>query len=220
VTTLTSMMGSQRRALAMAGVARSTWQYRQRPRPGVANPVHQSERAYGSRISPADREMIEERVLAGWARGNSVDHSFAAAWDEGVFLGSRRSWWRIAAGTEDQMLRPRVPSRKGGRAPRDAPVVRADGPGQVWSWDITDLWTPWRGKVFKAYKIIDIYSREVVGYRVEDREADHLAVDMFAAAIALHGVPRVVHADSGAAMTSNLLRDYLTEVTPSVDGVG
>src|SRR5699024_11784509 len=72
------------------------------------------------------------------------------------------------------------------------------------------LLPPWRGQVFKAYKITDIYTREIVGYRVEDREADHLAVEMFHAAIAERGAPEVVHADSGAAMRSNLLRDFLT----------
>jgi putative transposase len=81
----------------------------------------------------------------------------------------------------------------------------------VWSWDITDLYSPWVGKRFKAYKIIDIFSRQIVGWRVEDGEADYLAVDMFTAAIARHGAPRLVHADNGAAMKSNLLRDFLTE---------
>ena len=109
------------------------------------------------------------------------------------------------------MLRPTIPTRKGRRTPRNKPVLKATGPGEVWSWDITDLYSPWRGKVFKAYKITDIYLRKIVGWRVEDRESDHLAVEMFAAAIAEHGAPRVVHADSGPAMTSNLLRDYLRE---------
>lgn len=207
---LTRLLGSQRKALAMAGLARSTWHYRHNNRATVEDPVHQLERAYRSRISRADRRCVEEHILAGWSRGESVDHSFASLWDQGVMLASRRTWWRIAAGIEEQMLRPKTPTRRGGRVPRDAPVLKADGPGQVWSWDITDLWSPWRGKVYKAYKIIDIFSRRIVGWRVEDREADHLAVDMFAAAIAEHGPPRVVHADSGAAMTSNQLRDHLT----------
>lgn len=125
-------------------------------------------------------------------------------------LASRRTWWRIAKDAEDQILRPQIPTRKTARAPREAPVVSATRPGQAWSWDITDLLTPWRGQVFKAYKITDIYTREIVGYRVEDREADHLAVEMFHAAIAERGAPEVVHADSGAAMRSNLLRDFLT----------
>lgn len=126
-------------------------------------------------------------------------------------LASRRTWWRVAAQIEDQMLRPAIPTRKGNnRPPREKPVVMATGPGQVWSWDITDLYSPWRGKSFKAYSVLDIYSRHMVAWRVEDREADHLAVEMFETAIARHGAPRIVHADSGPAMRSNLLRDTLT----------
>lgn len=195
----------------MTGVPRSTWHYRGNPRPVVADPVPQVERAYASRINAADRARITERILAAWAQENSVDHAFAAAWDAGVMLASRRTWWRIAAEVEQQMLRPKVPTRKTKAVPRSAPVLKATCPGQVWSWDITDLYSPWRGKVFKAYKITDIFSRQIVGWRVEDREVDHLAVEMFQDAIAAHGAPQVVHADSGAAMRSTALRDYLQD---------
>lgn len=208
---LTAATGSQRKSLEMVGLSRSTWHYRSKPRPKVACPIPQKERAYESRISPADRDKIAEYIMGGWSQEVSVDHSFATAWDQGVMLASRRTWWRIAADVEDQLLRPKQCSRNDQRAARHKPVLKATGPGQVWSWDITDLYSPWRGKAFKAYKIIDIYSRKIVGWRVEDREADHLAVDMFQAAIAEHGAPKVVHADSGAAMKSNLLRDHLTD---------
>lgn len=208
---LAATTGSQRQALAVTGVSRSTWHYRQNPRERVADPVHQADRAYQSRISGPDREKIGEFILAGWAGGNSVDHAFASAWDAGVMLGSRRTWWRIAAGIEEQILRPVVPRRKTQKQPRGKPVVEATGPGQAWSWDITDLYSPWRGVVFKAYKITDIYSRQIVGWRVEAGEADHLAVDMFREAITAHGAPRIVHADNGPAMTSNLLRNVLTD---------
>lgn len=211
MTRLSRLLGAQRRALAVTGVSRSTWHYRQQPRARVADPIPQCERAYESRISDADHERITEYILAGWADDVSVDQAFADAWDGGVMLASRRTWWRIAAQVEDQMLRPEIPASKEARQPRNKPVLKATGPGQIWSWDITDLYSPWRGKVFKAYKITDIYSRKIVGWRVEDREADHLAVEMFTAAIDQHGAPQVVHADSGAAMTSNLLRDHLHE---------
>ena len=46
---------------------------------------------------------------------------------------------------------------------------------------------------------------------MEEREADHLAAEMFEQAIKKNGAPEVVHADSGAAMRSNLLRDTLTQ---------
>jgi putative transposase len=177
----------------------------------VQDPLRQSERAYQSRVSTQDRDRISEYILEGWANQVSVDHSFAVAWDAGVMLASRRTWWRIATHIEDQMLRPTIPTKgENKRRPREKPVVKATGPGQVWSWDITDLYSPWRGKAFKAYSVLDIYSRQMVAWRVEEREADHLAVEMFETAIARYGAPDVVHADSGPAMRSNLLRDALT----------
>ncbi|WP_190264981.1 DDE-type integrase/transposase/recombinase [Glutamicibacter nicotianae] len=139
-----------------------------------------------------------------------MDHAFATAWDDGLVLASRRAWWRITAEIEEQMLRPEVPTRKQNRQLRgQKPVLKATGPGQVWSWDITDLYSPYKNKVFKAYSIINIFSRQIVGYRVEEREADHLAVDMFQDAFTGYGVPQVVHADSGAAMKSNAMKDTL-----------
>lgn len=67
----------------------------------------------------------------------------------------------------------------------------------------------WHRVLYKAYSIIDIFSGKIVGYRVESREVDDLAVEMFEAAIAEHGAPEHVHADSGAAMKSNALKNAL-----------
>ena len=78
-------------------------------------------------------------------------------------VAPRRSWWRIASTIADQSARPVVSKRPGNTAPRTAPVLNATGPGQFWRWDITDLRTPWRGVAFKAYLIIDIYSRMLPG---------------------------------------------------------
>ena len=145
------------------------------------------------------------------AAGVSVDHAFASAWDDGLMLGSRRTWWRVASEIDDQSMRPVVPTRcaNASRTPREAPVLTATGPGQVWSWDITDLRTPWRGVAFKAYCAMDIFSRKVVGSRVEEREVDDLAVEMFEIAFGEHGIPGAVHADSGAAMRSSAVADLL-----------
>ena len=178
----------------------------------MADPVPQKDRAYRSRISAADRAVIEDKIRAGWQAGHSVDHSFACCWDDGVMLASRRSWWRIAATIVDQSARPVGSKRASNTGPRPAPVLKATGPEQVWSWDITDLRSPWRGVAFKAYSIIDIYSRKIVGWRVEQRECDDLAKDMFDAAFAEHGVPQFVHADSGPAMRSTLLKDHLFDL--------
>jgi transposase InsO family protein len=210
---LTAISGSQRQALELAGVSRSTWHYRSSPRERVAEPIPQRDRWYPSRINDADRAVVADLITGGWADGHSVDHSFASAWDDAVMLASRRSWWRIGADIADQSARPVAPTQRGNRnrTPRDAPVLEATGPGQVWSWDITDLRTPWRGVAFKAYSIIDIFSRKLVGCRVEEREVDDLAVEMFEDAFAGHGIPDAVHADSGPAMRSGVLKDLLRD---------
>jgi putative transposase len=157
----------------------------------VAQPIPKKDRAYPSRIGAADRDRIEELITASWVSGVSVDHAFATAWDCGIMLASRRSWWRIAADITDQSARPIIPTRaRTNTASRTAPILKATGPQQVWSWDITDLRTPWRGVAFKAYSIIDIDSRKIVGWRVEEREVDALAVEMFEAAFCTHGIPR------------------------------
>jgi putative transposase len=198
--------------LELIDLSRSTWHYRAKPRPRVTDPLPQKDRAYPSRICEADRAAIRDEIVAGWQAGTSVDHAFAATWDAGVMLASRRSWWRIAATIDDQSARPVAPTRSASKTPRVAPVLKATGPQQIWSWDITDLRTQWRGVAFKAYSVIDIYSRKIVGWRVEERECDDLAVDMFEAAFAGHGLPAVVHADSGPAMRSTVLKDLLADL--------
>ena len=68
------MIGSQRQALAMIGLSRSSWHYRAKPRPRVTDPVPQKDRAYPSRIGEADRAVIAEKIVAGWQAGTSVDY--------------------------------------------------------------------------------------------------------------------------------------------------
>ncbi len=193
----------------MIELSRSTWHYRSHPRPRVVDPIPQTDRAYPTRIPESDCAVIRGWILASWSAGTSVDHGFASAWDAGVMLASRRSWWRIADTIADQSVRPLAPTRAKNTTPRSAPVLKATAPQQIWSWDITDLRTPWRGVAFKAYSIIDIFSRKIVGWRVEERECDELAKAMFTDAFGEHGAPQVVHADSGPAMRSATVKDLL-----------
>ncbi len=47
----------------------------------------------------------------------------------------------------------------------------ASAPNQVWSWDITYLRSPMHGVFFYLYLAVDIYSRKLVGWRVEFEES-------------------------------------------------
>jgi len=49
--------------------------------------------------------------------------------------------------------------------------VCLEGPNQIWSWDITKLRGPVKWSYFYLYVILDIFSRRVVGWRVEHAES-------------------------------------------------
>jgi putative transposase len=59
--------------------------------------------------------------------------------------------------------------------PRVRPELVADGPDQVWTWDITKLKSEWRGLYFDLYVMIDIYSRKAINWEIHATENGDLA---------------------------------------------
>ena len=87
--------------------------------------------------------------------------------------------------------------------PRVRPELVADGPDQVWTWDITKLKGPWRGTYFDLYVMIDIFSRKAIHREVHLTETGDLAAEFIENAVANSGArPGYIHADNGTSMTS------------------
>jgi putative transposase len=85
------------------------------------------------------------------------------------------------------------------------PSLTATRPNEVWSWDITRLYTTRRGEFFYLYTIIDLYSRYVVGWCVETEEGATFAKKLLRKAVKRHGIKKgqlSLHNDRGAPMTS------------------
>ena len=83
------------------------------------------------------------------------------------------------------------------------PELLAEGPNQVWSWDITKLMGPVKWSYFYLYVILDIFSRRVVGWLIEHAESAIQFKALFQDAMTKHAVPPdqlTLHADRGAAM--------------------
>jgi putative transposase len=87
--------------------------------------------------------------------------------DEGVYLGSVRTYYRILA--KHQEVKERRAQRR--HPEYKKPELLATGPNQVWTWDITKLLGPAKWTYYYLYVIIDIYSRYVVGWMLAEREA-------------------------------------------------
>jgi len=167
-----------------------------------------------ARVMPANRLSCAERaeVVKVLDSPRFVDQPplqvYAQLLDEDTYLCSVSSMYRILG--EHRQVRER---RRLARHPaRVRPELIATGPGQVYSWDITKLAGPVKGKYFDAYVMIDIYSRYIVGAVVHAHESGPLAVEMMKEIFGVHGVPQVVHADRGTSMTSKTVAALLSDL--------
>ncbi|WP_442971412.1 IS3 family transposase [Rhodococcus sp. EPR-157] len=128
--------------------------------------------------------------------------------DEGIYLCSVSTMYRVLHDNRQVSERRRL-ARHPARA---CPELVATAPRQVYSWDITKLAGPEKGKYFDAYVMIDIYSRYIVGVHVHNHESGVLAKELMEQIFAVHGVPHVVHADRGTSMTSKTVAALLADL--------
>jgi putative transposase len=122
--------------------------------------------------------------------------------DEGIYIASESSFHRVlrAHGQMHRRGRARPP-----RPSRPPTTHIATGPGHVWCWDVTFLPATAQGRWFCLYLILDLYSRKIVGFEVNDTDsADHAAhlARRTALAEGVHAMPvkPVLHGDNGATL--------------------
>ena len=109
---------------------------------------------------------------------------------------------------------------------RQANASAADGPNQVWSWDITYLPTTVRGVWLYLYLVGDVWSRKVVAWDVAEVESAQIAADLVQRACLkkryhrprgfgsrqCQQPPLILHADNGNAMRGATLKSRLEEM--------
>lgn len=136
---------------------------------------------------------------------------YATLLDEGVYLGSVRTMYRLLSA--DDACRER---RNQLRHPSYAkPELLATQPNQVWSWDITKLKGPAKWTCFHLYVILDIFSRFVVGWMIAGKESAELAEQLIAETlIKQHIEPGTLtlHADRGSSMRSKPVAALLIDL--------
>lgn len=205
-TLLTELLGVVM-ACALVGRSRATHHRQANPKPRTFGP-HPKGR-HPAELSDDERQAI----LAVLDRDEYADLSVAQVWarelDEGRYYCSQRTMGRILAAAGQSGER----RRQATHPPRTIPELVATASNDVWSWDITKLRGPAKGIWYHAYVVIDIFSRYVVGWRIETIEDGELAADLVAEAITTQGTaPGYLHADGGAAMTSKPLASLLSDL--------
>lgn len=120
--------------------------------------------------------------------------------DQGKYIASESSFYRVLKAanqiTHRNATRPKVVNAK----PR---AVRATGPNQLYSWDITYLPTTVRGVYFYLYMFMDVYSRKIVGWQVYDEENALLGAEVILDICKREKIQPgqvVLHSDNGGAM--------------------
>lgn len=191
-------------ACEVLGVPRSSW-YR------AQQPATRQERSYAAplrALSPKERTTVRDLLNSVRFQDQSPYEVYATLLEEGVYYCSIRTMYRILeAYAEVQERRNQL------RHPLyTKPELLATAPNQLWSWDITKLRGPVTGQYYYLYVILDVFSRYVVGWLVEDYESADLAQQLIAESCRKQSIARhqlTLHADRGPAMIANSLAQFL-----------
>ncbi len=168
-------------------------------------------RSHPRALSLQQRQRILEEMSSERFIDRSPAHAVAVLLDEGTYLASERTFYRILGA--DAPVRERRDQRR--HPVYAAPELLATGPNQVWSWDITKIKGPTKGTWYHLYVIIDLFSRCVVGWAVYDRESKTLAENLIRVTCERQGIKPgelTIHADRGSAMRSGEVAELLANL--------
>ena len=161
-----------------------------------------------NRLSKKEREGVIEVANSEEFCDLSPNQIVPKLADSGIYIASEKTFYRIL--DEHQLV-----THRGGTRPRQskAPLeLKATGPCQVWSWDITYLRSHIRGSFFYLYMMVDIWSRKIVGWEVHEKECTKLASNLVQQAIISERAdPKqlALHQDNGAPMKGATLKATL-----------
>jgi putative transposase len=162
-------------------------------------------------LSPAEQETVLARLHEERFQDRSPAAVYATLLDEGEYLCSIRSMYRLlkqrgeSRERRDQLTHP----------PYKKPELLATASNQLWSWDITKLLGPAKWTYFYLYVILDVFSRYVTGWMVAMRESAELAKRLIEESCVKQNIQPgqlTLHADRGTSMSSKPVAFLLADL--------
>jgi len=192
-------------ACRMLGVSRSSLYRARKPQ---ADPAP---RPTPPRALSAEEKTLVRGVLNSERFYDSAPRQvYATLLDEdGVYLCHWRTMYRVLQ--EHAEVHERRKQRE--HPKRVKPELRATGPNQIWSWDITQL--KGADRYYYLYKVVDVFSRYVVGWMLAGHESGELAKKLIAVTCSTQGIQAhqlTLHADRGSAMRAKTLKEMLKQL--------
>lgn len=157
-----------------------------------------------NKLSNKERQRVLDLVNEPKYRDLSPNQIVPRLADEGLYVSSESTIYRILR--EENLLAHRERSKP--KSTRRPTAHVATGANQVFSWDITYLHSPVRGRFFYLYLILDVWSRKIMGARVYSEESMELAAELFKDTCRRHDLdPQgiVLHADNGGPMKGSTM---------------
>lgn len=151
-----------------------------------------------NKLSEAERNKVLQISCSDDYKDMTPNSIVPILAEKGIFIASESSFYRILK--LEGLLKHRTDSRPSQK--RNKPdELKATGPNQVWSWDITYMFSPVKGIYFYLYMFEDVWSRAIVGWGVHDRESAEIAAELMKKICAEKGIKEVrLHSDNGKSM--------------------
>ncbi len=169
-----------------------------------------------NKLSRQERNTILEIAGAPQYRDLSPKQIVPLLANQGCYVGSESSFYRVLreAGQAGHRAATRPATH---RRPTE---LSADGPNQVWSWDITYLRSSVAGRFYYLYLIVDVWSRKITGWQVHENESMELSSELIRRACEAEDIgyrSLTLHADNGGPMKGATMLVTLQRlgVTPS-----
>lgn len=150
-------------------------------------------------LTEQERQLILDALHSERFVDRAPAEVFNTLLDEGIYLGSIRTYYRILA--KNQEVKERRAQRR--HLEYQKPELIATDPNQVWTWDITKLLGPAKWTYYYLYVILDIFSRYVVGWMLAEREASVWAQQLIEETYDKQNIQPgqlTIHSDNGAPM--------------------
>lgn len=124
--------------------------------------------------------------------------------DRGTYIASESTFYRVLRA--EKLAAHRGPTRP--RTHHRPAPLKAAGPNEVWSWDITYLRSPIKGRFYYLYMLIDVWSRKIVGAATHEAELSAHAPELARHAAAEEGISHGslhLHSDNGGPMKGSTM---------------
>jgi putative transposase len=157
-----------------------------------------------NKFSKEERNQIVDIANSPEYRDLSPGQIVPALADKGVYIASESSFYRVLA--EEGQNNHRGPSKP--RKRHKPKELKATGPNQVYSWDISYLRSNVRGEFFYLYFFLDVWSRKIVGWTVAEREDSEISAELFKGICKEEKFdPKnlAVHSDNGGPMKGTMM---------------